>query len=274
MFRLYLFVRKHSYPLLFVFLQIVAFSLIFSSGIYHQVQFLNVFQEFTGSIYQSYRNTQQYFHLRNMNETLVTENARLKEMLYAMAETDMADSQFADTNKNIRYSFIPAKIVNNSFQSRNNFLTLNKGLKDSIYPRMGVITVNGVLGIVKSVSENYALVISILNSDFMVSAKIVETASIGSVTWDGHSPEIVIMKDIPSHVKLAKGQQVVIGPYSAIFPENTPIGTVRDFKISSTGEFYDINIALSCNMRDIYYAYVVHNPSLVEQLKIEEDIIK
>jgi len=271
MFRLYLFVKRNSYPILFALLELVAISLIFSNSFYQRFKMLNSFQEVNGRIYERYRGLQQYFHLKDMNEDLVAENALLKHMLFKTKDIDVKDSNFHDTNANRVYLFIPAKIVNNTFQLRNNFLTLNRGSKHQIQPQMAVVTVNGVVGIVKSVSENYSLVISILNSDFMVNAKIMETGNIGSVSWNGHHADKVILKDIPGHVKVVKGQHVVVGPYSSLFPENTPIGTICDFKLSSTGAFYDISVLLGCDMRSLYYAYVVSKKDLPEQIKLEEE---
>ena len=59
---------------------------------------------------------------------------------------------------------LSAKVINNSIFKRNNYLTINKGKKHGVEDGMGVISTNGVIGIVHSTSENYALIISILKS--------------------------------------------------------------------------------------------------------------
>ena len=63
--------------------------------------------------------------------------------------------------KRFPFRVVKAHVIKNSFQNQRNFLILDVGEKDGIQPEMGVISANGILGIVHSVSENYANVISI-----------------------------------------------------------------------------------------------------------------
>ena len=53
--------------------------------------------------------------------------------------------------------FISGKIVNNSVNKRDNFITIDKGKKHGISAGMGVICESGVLGIVHSTTENYCI---------------------------------------------------------------------------------------------------------------------
>lgn len=56
-----------------------------------------------------------------------------------------------------------ASVIKNSIQHAKNYLTIDKGTKDGLVQDMGVITSNGVVGIVENTSKNFATVQTLLN---------------------------------------------------------------------------------------------------------------
>jgi rod shape-determining protein MreC len=139
---------------------------------------------------------------------------------------------------------------------------------------MAVITTNGIAGIVRDVSSNYALVLSVLNPDFHVNAKIKELDELGSITWDGKDRQVAVLNDIPSHVKLKKGQKVVVGPYSKYFPEDYPIGVVEDFELDETGSFYRVRVKLSTVVRNLEVVYIIDRSGIDEQENLEKEVVE
>ena len=75
-----------------------------------------------------------------------------------------------DSNNNFIYK--STKIINNSINKRNNYLTINKGTAQGVRDGMGVITQKGVVGIVQSSSKNYSIVISLLHSKTSIGIKL------------------------------------------------------------------------------------------------------
>jgi rod shape-determining protein MreC len=270
MLRLFQFLKRYHYPLLFLLLQALAFSFIINNLHYHKSVFFHSFQEVRGFFYNASAKTTKYFALREMNDSLLLENARLKAELYTTYKKVKPDSSIEDSVKDVRYNLKPAYVVNNSIDKRNNHLTLDAGTKKGLNTRMGVITTEGIAGIIKYVSPNYALAISVLSSDFKVNARIVENGEIGSVTWDGRYPNRVVLKDIPSHIDVKTGQKVVVGPYSNFFPENTPIGRVSSYELVSGGNFYNIYLELFTDIKNIRMVYVIEKNNIVEQKQLEE----
>ena len=92
----------------------------------------------------------QYLSLKEKNKILLNENVRIKNQLskYSFEK----NINFIDYNDH--YLFNSARVINNSVFKRNNFLTLNKGSKDGIKIGQGVVINDGIVGIVKSVSQN------------------------------------------------------------------------------------------------------------------------
>ncbi len=135
---------------------------------------------------------------------------------------------------------------------------IDKGSEEGVKKDMGVISEGGIVGVVTDVSANYATVIPVLNRNFRLSARILRNSYFGIIEWDGRSPELVRLREIPSHVRVAPGDTVVTSGYSAIFPPNILIGQVKSVK-PGEGNFYDIIVSLSTNFRNIYHVNVISN---------------
>jgi rod shape-determining protein MreC len=202
----------------------------------------------------------EYIKLKATNKNLANENARLRSLLPdAYYESGILKNTVSDTIKHQQYSFIVSKVINNSMTRRNNYLTLDKGSLQGIKPEMGVITSQGVVGIVKNVSTHYSTVMSMLHKDIRISARFKNNNYFGSLAWEGTDPTLAVLKDIAKHVSFKAGDTVVTTTYSAVFPENILIGTVASFDIKPGENFYNIQIKLSTNFSNLTYVYIVNN---------------
>ena len=93
-------------------------------------------------------------------------------------------------------------MVNNSVIKRNNYITINRGRLHGILPEMGVISESGIVGIVMSVSDRYSTVLSLLNNNCKISAKIQKNDAFGSLVWDGVDPKYATLLDVNKHVPI------------------------------------------------------------------------
>ncbi len=69
-----------------------------------------------------------------------------------------------------------------------NYITLDKGKKQGVFRDMGVISDQGLVGIVLESSKNFSTVIPVINRDFRLSVKIKSNNYAGILQWDGGSP--------------------------------------------------------------------------------------
>jgi rod shape-determining protein MreC len=199
------------------------------------------------------------------------ENARLKNLL-AESFKETIDSSFIynDSLYQQQYIYRTAKIINNSVNKQLNYITLNKGSLHGIEPEMAVVSVDGVVGVVKSVSNNYSTVISLLNNRLKVSAKFKKNDYFGSLSWDGVDYRKAKLYDIPFHVKVSVGDTIVTSSYSAVFPEGIVMGTVDEVIPSSGGNFQEIKVLLSNDFRSLSYVKVVGDLLKEERIILEE----
>lgn len=168
------------------------------------------------------------------------------------------------------YSFLSAKVINNSTRLQHNFLTINKGRVNGVEPGMGVISANGIVGKVFSVSDHFATVSSILNTDVYVSSNIRRNNTFGSIHWDGRNILFAKLLYVPRHIELQIGDTVVTSGFNSIFPENIQIGFVREFTRGDS--FHDIQVELANDFSSLAYVYVVKNPLQQEKQELEKEI--
>ena len=268
---LFNFIAKHYFFFLFVLLQVIAFTLIVQNNFYHRSAFVNSANFLSGSIYQSRTNVSQYFALKSINEELAARNNALMDLIPgSYLRTDSQIFTFNDTLHRKQFSYINARVINNSVQNRNNYITLDKGRLHGIKPDMGVILPNGVVGIVKDVSSNFSAVLSFLHSDIQVSVRHKKSNHLGTVFWEGYDYQKTTMLYIPPHVDLQIGDTITTSGFSHIFPQDIIIGTISDFEIRRGDNFYTIEIDLEVDFNNLNYVNVVRSIYRSELIQLEE----
>ncbi|MEM4247444.1 MAG: rod shape-determining protein MreC, partial [Candidatus Woesearchaeota archaeon] len=159
--------------LLFLFLEALSLTLLFRNSYYQKATLVNSSNLVAGQVYSSYSSVKQYVNLKEENEKLLSENAWLHTfapqsyILLKKVSVPVNDSIYKQ-----KYKWFGAKVVNLSVNKRNNYLTLDKGSFLGVKPEMAVVSVQGVVGIVKDVSPHFASVMSVLHKDCRISAQL------------------------------------------------------------------------------------------------------
>lgn len=174
-----------------------------------------------------------------------------------------------DSVYNQQYLHTSASIVSNSVNRQKNFFTVNKGSKQGIHVDMAVNSQGSVAGVIVGCSENYSVVMSLLNTDFKLSARIKTNGYFGSLSWDGKNYRYAVLNEIPQHVSVNVGDTIETTGYSAIFPEGVLVGTVSDFE-KLGGDFYKILILLSTDFKKLHFVDIISNMKKTEQLELEK----
>ncbi len=267
------FLWKNYFFFLFVILEVFALFLVVNNNYYQRRVFINSTSDFSGNILASFDDMSSYLSLKNANTILSEENARFYNMQpEAFLISDTASFYRNDSLYTRHYVYRTAKVISSSINRRNNYLKINKGFRHGISPDMAVVTPHGIVGQVIEVSENFSSVMSILNNNARISAKLKASNQVGSFFWDGNDYRTGLLVDIPSHVQISIGDTVVTSGYSFIFPESQPIGIVEDYSIETGDSFYKIKVRFTVDYNSLYHVYVIGNrlhDELIELDKID-----
>ena len=268
------FIFKNSYRLLFLLLLIISLSLTIQAHSFHKSKVISSANFLSGGVYSQLNAVDEYFNLRPRNEELASENARLKMILFN--RTDSLDIDKVDTIPGLkRINVIVSKVIHNSYNSHENYLTLSSGARDGVQTDMGVINDLGIVGIVEKTSQRFSTVLSVLNTKSRINAKFKKSNHFGSLIWNGKNTGFVQLIDVPRLAStVRKGDTIVTGAESRIFPENVNIGTVYKIYIDDKTNYYTIDVKLFNDMTNLGHVYIIKNNEREELLQLEKETKK
>lgn len=263
--------RSRALILLFV-LEFFCFRLVVNSHRYQEAQFLNSSNAVAASFLEFSRTTDDYFGLRQTNEELALENARLRRQLTELRQA--VPPVIRDSSSTPPFEFLTAKVIDNTTGQSRNFITINKGAADSIAPGMAVIGQSGIVGKVKAVSENFSVITSLLNIDEYVSVQIRRTGNFATLHWDGADGAYAKLMYLPRHASIWAGDTVLTSGYNAIFPANLPVGIVRKVDLPPSAVFYEVTLELSQDFSRLQFVDVIRSKNVREIDSLQQSIRK
>jgi rod shape-determining protein MreC len=271
------FIFRHFTLLSFLLLQTAAIYMLTQASTSHQTFFSSKMNDATTKINERYYNMRGYFFLRETNEKLAQENARLLNLLGSnIAAPDssiriVTDSVYKDSlNKFRKYNWLPAKVIGNTVSLQANFFTLERGSIQGVKKGMAAICPEGIVGVVIEVSDNTSKVMSLLHRNSRVSAMLKKDNNAGSIEWDGASPYFLLLRNVSKSAKVLKGDTVVTSTYSANFPPNQIVGRVAEINADPSSNFYTLKIRTAANFFTLQYVYLVENLRYQEQFDLEK----
>ncbi len=267
---LLIFLKRIHVLLVFIVLEVTAIVFVVRGDVQRNSVFATSANYIMGNIYDITWRYVGYFNLREANVSLLKQLAQNRNNTNAYINDTATFRDFVDsTNRKLQYRFITASIIKNSVSRQNNFITLDVGREKGVKEDMGVVSPDGVVGIVVAVSDHFSLALSVLNKKIGISAKLKANNFYGSILWPGKDYKMAILTEIPNHVELKEGDTVVTSGYSAVFPGGIPIATVDTFEKNSEDNFYNINVKLLTDLKCVSYVFVIENLMQDEQLNLE-----
>lgn len=270
------FLIQYSVLMLFLLLEIISFALVVNNREYQKSVFFTSANVFVSNMYEVSNSVVEFFKLRTANENLSEENTSLKNEIILLKNElstlrpEKEDSVHFQIPPEMEYQFISAKVINNSTNKLQNYITLNKGIRDGIRVDMGVVSDEGVVGIVKVVSTKCSVVIPVLNDKIKINCKFKKNNYSGPLQWTGIDYRYANLNDIARHVEFSLGDSLITSGFTSTFPEGIPVGTIEDFKIKESDAYYNIKVKLAVNFRTLSHVKVIDYKNYKEQKTIEK----
>jgi rod shape-determining protein MreC len=282
------FIIRKKDVVVYLILLIFSLTLLFNSNYFHKSKVLIFSNSIANYSTENFNYLNEYFELKKINSSLLEENLVLKNQLEKINKNISLDSL-----TNINFSYKNAKVISNNLSSFKNRLVINKGIKDGLKNEMGVINSTGIVGIINRTSKNYSSVMSVLNIDTKINAKVKRTSHFGTLEWNGRRTSYLVLNDIPETANIKVGDSIITGGMSLIFPEGINIGVVSEIlnqnKISDTvvrfkgnideakyldfdfkENYLTVKVKLHTDMNNLNNVYVIESLNRKEFQKIKK----
>nr|WP_294859974.1 rod shape-determining protein MreC [uncultured Fluviicola sp.] len=267
------FFKRFQIFLVFVLLQIVALSAYIQYSEFARLQVFSSASKINGGLFTVRNSVTQHFNLENTNRKLEWENARLREKLKGSNyKIDRELIQIEDTNYHQQYLYVPASVINNTYDKRNNYMTIDIGSNHGIKKGLGVISSKGVVGIVHLVGEKYSVVKTILSKNINVDVSMRDGGAFGLLKWDGINPKICQVAGISNDISIKKFTKVITRGGSGIYPKGIPVGVITKRKSIEGKPLWDLQVRIAEDFRTIQHVYVIKNVLLDELRELEGKI--
>ena len=248
----------HVHWLVFLLLELFCGVLLFRFNHYQHSVWFTQANIVAGKVLEWEEDVVAYLHLGELNAELTGRNIALQQeneaLRQALRQMPQGESAVQGLSLTDSLRSIPARVVANSVRRDENFLTINRGVRDGVRPEMGVLSGLGVVGIVCKVSPHYAQVMSVLNRQSSISCRLRGTEYFGYLKWNGGSPLAAFIDDIPRHARFHVGDTVETSGFSSVFPPGIFVGRVSKIRNSADGLAFQLEVKLSTdlsNVRDV-----------------------
>lgn len=274
MFRLFEFIRSIYLLLLFLVLEGAAILFYAHSTSYTEAKMVAFSSSIVGGIGGAWGDAKSYLSLHETNTVLLDRIVELEGEIanykaYMSDSTLMAMSYYNDAGVN----YMAARVVSNSINRPQNYIIINRGLDDGVRIDMAVLTPrNEMVGYIVNCSSRFSVVLSVLNTNFRSSGKLINDDHAGSIRWGGESRYHITMSELSKYTNLQEGAEVVTTGFSQLFPEGVKIGRVTNYHLNATQTAYEVEIELAADISALNEVMIVNNIASAESRYILEQI--
>ncbi len=273
------FLYKQLHWIIFVILEVICFVLLFSYNSFQGSVYLSTANRATARLVEGKDKVTSYFGLAEKNKNLVAQNAQLQQRILELeAKASMLHLDSLTQTEALQriyrtgYHVTSAQVVDKSINKVNNYLTINKGTSDGINPDMGVIGVNGIVGVVYKCSEHYSLILPLLNSKSSVSCKVMGSDYFGYLRWEGGDARYAMLYDLPRYSTVEIGDTIVTSGSSSFFPSGLPVGIVEEIHPSTDGLYVTLKVMLSTQFARLEHVFIMGKMDAEEYKELQESL--
>lgn len=268
------FLAKYNHWFVFVLLEVISFVLLFQCNSYQGSVWFSSANLISGKVYDLNAEILSFFSLTKANTELTQRNLYLERQVAQLSDQlvkvtkDSSLIHQGQLQMLADYKLIPAKVVSNTIDKSDNFMTIDKGAADGVRKDMGVACGNGVVGIVYLVASHYSVVIPVLSTKSNISCRIQGRGYFGYLHWQGGPSDIAYVDDVPRHAHFRLYDHVVTSGYSSVFPPGIMVGKILHVYNSADGLSYRLQVKLSTDFGNLRDVCVIDDAKMEERLEV------
>lgn len=193
--------------------------------------------------------------LKTQNDTLSLENMQLRENKAEVERlrTLLAYKQAQDAQYVLEAARVIARSPNNWYKT----LTIDKGAENGIAINMPVISPDGLVGKVVSVSSKSSQIWLITDREMAVGAILQETRETRGIVEGLGNNGTLRMINIPYYSLVNAGDRVVSSGLSETYPPGIPIGLIQDIEKEANGLVLSATVEPSVDFNQLEEVLVI-----------------
>ncbi len=241
----------------------------------------NIIHQPVTIVVNSFSNLKEIKNTYNENRILREKLAEYKTLVYEVQEIEKENEelrQALEIEESPRdFEPIIANVISRSPERWLEQLTINRGSNDGIKKNMAVMTVDGMIGKVTSISTSTAVVQLITGFDQLnrISATVSRENSdniFGLIEGYDKEKEALIFRIIEdSDENLKEDELVVSSNMGGLFPSGLPIGTIKEVTPDQYGLTKTAYVTPTANMYEINHVIVVDRSLTVDDESSEKE---
>ena len=195
--------------------------------------------------------------IKSENTLLRERNAELMLQMNKLREFGIVNEELKGLLKlkdTLKYPLIPAKIVSKSFSNSQNTVTLLGGNSKGIKPGMPVVNDQGLIGIIYSTSDDFAIARTLRNRDLKITVKDERSRIDGIMKWNGDD---LVMVDVPKTFDIKPGDRIITSELSSLISIPVPVGIVMELRKVDVGIFNEVRVKPFVNFSRADNVYVI-----------------
>ena len=213
------------------------------------------FSEGIRSVYRDYINL---VHVRQENERLVAELARVRADRARMAELEEENrhlSELLELREALGVDAIAANVIGSDATGLSHTLILGQGTASGLRPGMAVLSNEGVVGRIIAASPHASRVLLIDDHNSALDGFDQRSRARGIVA--GMVDDGIIMKYVDRSQDIKPDDTIVTSGLDGIFPRGLLVGTVSSVHREGPGLFLNVQLAPAVNFRQLEQVLVV-----------------
>jgi len=200
-----------------------------------------------------------YDELSDENERLQMEIARMRgEELRDEADRELLERLLGEVDIDyLELETVVARIIGVPGGNYNSHVVeINKGTDDGLEEGAGVITKAGLVGYLQEVDRSTSLVRLATHPDFRVGVRLINSQDEGLARGNGSVGILILDAGINVDAEVSVGEVVVTAGGRSIFPQDIPVGRVRD-PDKEADYARSIEIDLSASLENLSFLNVI-----------------
>ncbi|WP_165861125.1 rod shape-determining protein MreC [Paenibacillus paeoniae] len=270
---------------LILFIAIIGFSLSDRKEMSWPEKFL---RDTTGYVQQWFYKPAGYIagffeDIRNLRQ-LHEENEQLKLLAAAYARDKVTYNFIKNDNERLQrelnfteqqkqmynYNYLIAQVISVNNDANNRTMSINLGSKNGIKPNLAVTTVDGLIGLVSSVTPYTATItpitelneVSIAFNSISATIEGRENESFGILSSYNRDTGMLIMTKIGETDKMEIGDTVITSGIGGVYPRGLRVGTVETKQVGDFGLTYTASVKLAASFDHLTEVFVVQPPEM------------